>query len=239
MKLNQSFFGIAPKAFKAIDVNLAGNKPSSMVNSQVPVSTEHKGIIASKFISIDNGAASYSLYGHLKDRLSAYVFNHLNLNNTISLEDSEDWNFVKSAPAAFSLTSAAKICFIKFYLATQKFISIFGIGNSRDPDKVNRLKYRRITKINLLGYLSGRYFKFKELYNPKPFFIRYFKLIKPSRSKIMELISTALTVVSFIRNSIDFIALTPGAKNMAFFPAVFSKEQTGFIFSFTDEFKCI
>jgi hypothetical protein len=74
-----------------------------------------------------------------------------------------------------------------------------------------------------LGYLSGRYLKLKQFYYPKPPFIRYFDLIKPSAGKVMKLISTALTAVPFIRNSVGFIAPTRYAKNIAIFQQFFLK----------------
>jgi len=239
MKLDNSFFCITPEALKAVNVNLASGKSLLMIKPQMPVSTKHQSIIASEFISIHNRTPSYSFHRHRQKRFSRNILDNFNQNSPVSLENSEYRNLIISPSASLSFTSSSKIRFIKFYLAIQKILCLLGIGYNSNPDNGNSFKNRWIAQLNLLGYLSGRYLKFKQLYYPKPLFIRYFNPVKPSASKVMKLISTALTAVPFIRNSVGFIAPTRYAKNIAIFPAIFSKIKPCSIFCFTEVFKCI
>lgn len=239
MKLYKPLFSITPEALKSIDVDLAYGEAFAMVNPQMSVSAKHKGIIAFEFIGIHNRTSSDGFYCHLQNRFGSHIFKNLNLNNTVPLQNTENRDFIKGSPATFAFTFAAKIGFIKLYLAIKKIWRIYGISYNGNPNKSNCLKNSRIAQFNLLGYLSGRHLKFKELYNPKPFLIRYLKPIKPSAGKVMELIAAPFAPVSFTPYSVDFIAPAPCAKNMAVFPAVSFKIKTCFIFGFPYEFKCV
>jgi len=223
MKFHDSFFSIAPKAFKPINVHFASRESFLMVDLQMSIATKHKGIITPEFIRVYNRASSYGFNRHRQKRFSCNILNHFNQNSAVSLENSEYWNLVISSPSSFAFTSSTKITFIQFYLAVQKILRLLGIGYNSNPDNCNSLQNRWIAQLNLLCYLPGRHLKFKQFYNPKPLFIRYLDLIKPSASKVMKLISTAFTPVSFIRNSIGLIAPTRYAKTLRFFQQFFLK----------------
>ena len=78
MKFHNSFFGITPKAFKPVNVNLACGNSFLVINSQMSVSTEHKGIITPEFISVKNRTSSYRFNRHPQKRFSRNILNNFN-----------------------------------------------------------------------------------------------------------------------------------------------------------------
>jgi len=67
MKVDKSFFSIAPKTFKAIDVHPPTIKSFVVVDLEMSISTENKAIAASKSISINNRTTPYDLDNQIKD----------------------------------------------------------------------------------------------------------------------------------------------------------------------------
>lgn len=237
MELGKSFFSIAPEAFKAIYIDLAGRKTLCMVYSQVPVTTEHKGIVASEFIRVDYRAALYGLDSHVQDSFGRDIFNYLDFHHAVSLEDAKDGYFASSAPATFALASSTKVGLIEFYLSVQHFLWLTTLSKDSHSQNVSGLEHCRITESCLLSNFSGRDFNLEELNDPKPFFVRDSQLVNPPSREVVEGIFTPLTAISFTSDSIDFIALTSCAKNVAIFRTKFFKEHPGPILCFTNEFK--
>jgi hypothetical protein len=94
-----------------------------------------------------------------------------------------------------------------------------------------------ITQTGLLGYSVCRYLKFKELDDPEHCFERNTNLVNPSSGEVMERTSASFAAVFFISQPVNSVAVTTAAKNMAFFPALFSEKQPCPIFTFTYEFE--
>jgi hypothetical protein len=94
-----------------------------------------------------------------------------------------------------------------------------------------------ITQTRLLGYSVCRNFKFKELYYPEHRFEWNPNLVNPTSGKVMERISAPFAAVLFTSQTINSVAVTIAAKNVAFFPALFPEKKTCPIFSFTYEFE--
>ena len=55
--LCEPLFCIGPEAFQAVDVDFAGGKPLAMVDAQVSVTTEHKSIVASEAVGVNDGSS--------------------------------------------------------------------------------------------------------------------------------------------------------------------------------------
>ena len=174
MELNKSFFSITPEDFKTINVHFTRGKHFTMINPQMSIATKHKCIVAFKFIGVYDRAASDSLNSHIKDRFCSNILNDINLNHPVSLQNTEYRDFIIGTSTPFALTSTTKICLIKLYLTIKKFLGILIACYNGLSNNIYRLMYRWITKLYLLGYLSCREFKFKKLYYPQPFLIRYF-----------------------------------------------------------------
>jgi hypothetical protein len=83
----------------------------------------------------------------------------------------------------------------------------------------------------------SRDIEFKELNNPQQFLKWNSALPNPSIRKVMEGVSASFTPIFFAFQTIDFIAVTIAAENMAIFPAEFPEEQSGPVFRFPYEFK--
>ena len=239
MEFNQSFFSITPEAFKSINIYFTRGKYFTMINPQMPITTKHECIIAFKFIRVNNRSAPYGFNSHGKYRLCGNIFNNIYSDYPVSLEYSKYRNLIPGTSTSLTLASASKICFIKLYFTMKRFLGVFIARYYSKPNKIYRFMYRWITQFNLLRYLSCRYLKFKKLNYPEPLLVWYFNPIKPSITKVMERISTTFTSISFVNNSIYFIAITSCAKNMAIFPAIFLKKQTSLVLCFAYIFKCI
>jgi len=236
MKLNDPLLSITPESFETVDIDFSRRKPFLMINSEMPVTTEHKGIIAFEFIRIHNRSSSDRLNSHIQKRLSSNILYNLNPNSTISLVNTEDRNFSSCPSASLSLPPSSKVSLIKFDLPFEKSFPIL-VSKYRKPDNSYRLKNRRITQPNLLSYFPCRKFYFKELYNPEPLLIGYIKLIKPSIREIMKGISAPPTTISFTPNPVDFSASTTYTKNRAFSPTRFSEKKSRSVFRFSNKFK--
>src|SRR4030067_2379069 len=120
MKFHNSFFGITPKAFKPVNVHFACGESFLVVNSKMPVSTEHKGIITPEFISVYNRTSSYRFNRHRQKRFSRNILNNFNQNSPVSLENTEYRDFIISSPSSLAFASSAKIAFIKLYFTGKK-----------------------------------------------------------------------------------------------------------------------
>ena len=111
---DQSLFGIAPEAFKAVDVHFATWKPFFMIDFQVPVTAAHQRVIASEFIGINDRPSAYGFNGEVEQGIGRDIFNHFDLYNPITLQNAEYRDFVEGPTATFAFASATKIGFVQF-----------------------------------------------------------------------------------------------------------------------------
>lgn len=230
MELYKSFFCIAPKALKSVNVYLASSKALSMVNLKVPVSAKHKGVIDSKFVSIYNRTTLDLLYGHIKDCISTDIRDNLYLDNTISLEDTKDRNLVFGTPTTWSFAPTTKIGLIRLYFTFKEFL-FFLIGKYSSSYDGSSPQGSRIGYIYLLGNPSCREFQFKEFNYPQPLKRADFKSCYPATSKIREPITTSLTAISMVWYSIYSSCLARYAKFLMIFPTRVYKIPFCFTFS--------
>ena len=79
----------------------------------MPVSTEHQGIVASELIGIDNGAVADGLDHPIQQALGRHISNPFDLDDAISLENSEDGDLSGRASPSFALASASEVGFIQ------------------------------------------------------------------------------------------------------------------------------
>jgi len=62
MMLDHSFLGKTPETLNTVDVDLSLFEPVTMIDAQMLIATEHKRIISSPLIGVDNGASTHLLY---------------------------------------------------------------------------------------------------------------------------------------------------------------------------------
>src|SRR3989304_1596939 len=237
MELNKSFFSITPEAFKTINVYFTGCKQFTMINPQMSITAKHKRIIAFKFISVNNRATPNGFNCHIKYRLSCNIFNNINPYYPVSLKNTEYRNLIPGASTTFTLASATKVCLIKLYLTTKKIMGILIACYYSSSNNGYSFMYRWVTQLNLLCYLSCRYFKLKEFDYPEPLLIWYFNPIYPSITKIMKCISATFTTIFFTYNPIYLTSRTSCTKNKAIFPTVFLEKQPRLILCLPYYFK--
>lgn len=235
VELGKPFLSIAPKPFQAININFACCKSFSMIDSQMAITTEHQGVVATKFIGVNDSASPHHLHGLIQQTFSSDVLNHRYLDFSVSLEDTEDGNLTCCSPTTLTLTTASEIGFIKFYLTGEPEIT-FG-SQQGFPDKVTYSQDGRIAQANLGGHLMSGDIEFKELDDPQQLFKRNTASSNPPIREVMKGVSAAFATEFLAFQTIDFIAVTITAENMAVFPAEFPEEQSGPVFCFPYEFK--
>ncbi len=100
--LNQLFLGIAPKAFKTIDIDFPIGK-FFMVNPEMFISTEHKGIIAPKLNLDTHAPSSNHLNSQVKQGFCCDILDDFCLNITAPfLKEPEYRDFVVDSTIDFS-----------------------------------------------------------------------------------------------------------------------------------------
>ena len=237
VELDQSFFGEGPETFQSIDINFSARVSFFMVDSQVAITAEHQRVIAAEFIGVDDRSATNRFDRHIQQRGRRDVFDDVDLDYAISLQNAENRDFMGSSPATLTLPLSSEVRFVHFDLAAQKIVGFGSVGHDRLSNHGDRFESRGITKADLLGYLAGRDFEFKELDDPEPGLGRDFDFIKPATGEVVESKSAALTTELFVADSIDFIAPTTTAENVAVFPAEFAQITSRPIFRVNNEFK--
>ena len=236
MKLSEPLLRIAPEPLKAVNIDLAGREPLPVVNPQMAIAAKHQRIISPELIGIDDRPPTYHFYGHIHQRFGAHVLNHLDLDDAISLENTEDGRLAGGAPASFSFTSSTEVTLVDFDLSGKKVV---GVTEQRHPDDGDGLEDRRIAQSHLLSHLSRGDLDLKELDDPEPLLKRNLDQIYPPSREVVEGVPAPLTAVSFIENSIDFSAPATCTKNEAIFYTRFFKEQSRFFLGFPYELECL
>jgi len=237
MMLNQSLFGIAPKTFKAINIDFPSRKSLGMINFQMPVSTEHERIIASKFIGIHNAPSSNSLNCKVQNRICGYIFQNVHLHDTISFQYSKHRDLISRTASSGTFSFSSKICFINFDFSFKEVIGSFISSDNGHSYQMDSFQHRGVTEFNLLSNSPSRNLKLKQLHYPEPLLMRDPQLTNPSSGEIGKGIFTPTAPIALPPQSIDSIAPTSYAETAVSFPTQFYKEQPCSIFASDKCFK--
>lgn len=239
MEFSESFFGKTPEAFQAIDIDFSTGEDFSMIHSEMTVSAKHQGIVSPEFVRVNDRSSADGFDSHVQQTFSGDIFHYMHLDDAVSLQDTENRDFPGRSSSSFTLTTTAEIAFIHFDLSSQKRITHPALVSkkNRQADDMAPLENGRIAEPDLLRYFPRRYFEFEEFDNPKPFLERNMEPVDPSIREVVKGVATPFTSIPFALNSVDPIAPTSTAKNMAFFPAIFLQEKTGLVLRFPYKFK--
>ena len=218
MMFYQSLFSITPETFQAVNINFASGKFPKMIDFQMPVSTTHQSIIASKFICINDGASSDCFNGKVEQSFCTDILNNFNPDDAIPFKDTENRHFSGSASTSIAFSSAPKIGFIQFDFSSKQMIAAGVAGHYSHPDHIDCFEDSRITEANLLVDFPGREFQFKELNNPKPVSATNPDFVHPASGEIMESIFTTFTSKPFASDSVNFVTATSTAETTVVFP---------------------
>ena len=193
MELDQALFGEGPEAFQSIDVNFSARVSFFMVDSQVAIAAEHQRAIAAEFIGVDDRSTTNRFDRHIQQRGRCDVFDDVDLDHAISLQHAENRDFMGSFPTTLALPFSSEVRFIHFDLAAQKIVAFGSVGHDRLSNHGVRFESREIARADLLGYLAGRDFEFKELEDTELGLGRDFEFIKPAAREVVESESAALS----------------------------------------------
>jgi len=236
VEFNQSLLGITPESFEAINVHLARREAFTMIDPKMPITTEHKSIIASELIRVHDRSATDRFDGHAEQRLSRNVSHDFHLDRPVALQYAENRHFPSCPAATFPFAPTTKVTFVQLDLASEKQFRILTGKNGESNDR-DCLQDRGITQPHLLSYLPGRDFELKELNDPQPLLERDVQLIDPSIREVVECVLASFASVSSADDSIYFSASAACTKNRAIFPTRFSEKKSCPVVRFRYEFK--
>ena len=165
MVLDQPLFRPTPKAFEAVDVDLAIGEPGLMVHRQMSISTKHQCIIRFVFVSIYQAATPNFFRRDAKQRRGLDVRNRLDINVSITLKYPKNRDFPGRTATSLALAFAAKVRFVELDFTSKEDVRIVGVGEDRMSNRHNRLVGRVVRKVHLLSDLACRKLKLKELYD--------------------------------------------------------------------------
>jgi len=237
MKLDDPLFGITPESLKAVNVDLPSSKSLSVVDSQMPVSTEHERVIASKLVRIHNRTSSYRFDGMIENFLCGHIPHNFNFNNPFSFKDAKDRDFVPGSSSSFALASSSEIGLIGFDLSLQQYLTINTVGSDSLAYNLEGLQHSRVGETYLYRRLPGRHLQFKELDEPQPVLTGDGEFPDPSPGEVSKLIPAPTTAISSTSDSIDLFASTMCAKNTAIFSTQLCKIPLSRFFSLYKGFK--
>lgn len=233
VELCESFLGITPEAFQAVNIDFSICEPSFVVYPQMTVSTEHQCVVSSEFIRVDDRAPSNYFNGFGQKTFGRNIFNDRHGHLPFSLENSEYGDLSSGPSSSFTFSASAEVRFVHLNLPVQESF-LLGEGH---PKTMTGSQNSRVAQSSLLSDPIGRDFQFKELDDPQESFKGEAELPDPSLGEVMKGNSTSFATVFFTLQTIDSIAPTTAAENMALFPAVFPEKKTGFILCFPYELK--
>ena len=134
-----------------------------MVHIQVPISAEHQTIIAFELVCVNHTAPADLLRCETQQCFGRNIGNHRYLNDTVSLQNSEDRHFPGSTPAPFPLASAAEVALVDLDLSVQQPFGTSGMTQDRQTDGADSPINSPVRQSHLLGHLPDGYFQLKEL----------------------------------------------------------------------------
>ena len=207
MELNDPLFRITPETFKAVHIDLSSGEPLPMVNPEMPVSTEHEGIITAELVRVHNKTSSYCFNGMVQNLLCRNVSQNFHLYHPLPLQDAENRDLVPGTSAPCPFTSASEIGLISLDLPLEERITIDTLGCDSHANNLEGLQDRGIRCSQLQRCLPCRDLQFKELYEPQPPFAREVEFPDPSPREVSKLIPTMSTEIPSLPDSVDFSVL--------------------------------
>ena len=135
MEFDQSFLGETPKAFEAINVHFARREAFPMIHSKMPITTEHKSIIASELIRVHDRSATDCFDGHAEQGLGRNVSHDFHPDRPIALQDAENRHFPGCSTATLPFAPTTKVTFVQLDLASEKQFWILTDKNGESDDR--------------------------------------------------------------------------------------------------------
>jgi len=135
MVFNQSLLCITPETFHPVDKELSIRKPSLMVNPEVLIPTEHKGIIAPKFVRVNNTPSPHHPHCQIEQGLCCDILNHLYFNNPIPLQNAEYRHFIERPASSLPLSSSPEVRLIYLDLPFKEGLRLSIMREDSQPDQ--------------------------------------------------------------------------------------------------------
>jgi len=184
----------------------------------MPIATEHQGVIAFEFIGINDRSAPDRFHGEIQKGSSLNVLDHLDLDDSVSLQDAENRDFAGSPTAPFAFAPASEIGLVKFDFALEEFIFPCRAAGNSHPDHIKGFEHRGITQGGLLGDFPGRQFQFKEFDDPQPLLETDSQTVDPSSREVMKSIFATFAPQPLADNLIYCVAPASDAEMTVVFP---------------------
>jgi len=216
---DQSFLGIAPKTFQAVDVYLTTRKVFPVIDLQMTIPAKHQGIVDLILIGIDDASAADLCNGEPHNRSRFDVRQSLGLDTSIALKYPKYGHFSSRTSSAFPFSSAAEVRLIKLDFAAEQLGCVFGMSHNRHSQCCHRLQSSAISNAKLEGHLPGRHFQFEELDQTQPISATECTLINPTSAQVMKSIPAATAAPPSVPETVEFFSPAKGAKSLMVFEA--------------------
>jgi hypothetical protein len=217
--LYNTLLRITPKTLKSVDVYPPSRKILPMIDLKMTITTKHKGIIAFKFISIDNASPSHFFNSQIQHRLRSNIGDDLNEGSPLTLQDTENRDFSGCPSPPISFSSATKVGLINLYFTPKQHLRIFRVSHNRKTNSSNRLINSVIRQSHLDADLPCGKFQFKELDDSQPLTTGQVPAVYPAAAEIMKGISATVAPSSAVCHDIESSEATFGTKPLLVFPA--------------------
>ena len=225
MELHEPLLRVAPKAFEAVDVDLAGGKDLPVIQPQVPIAAEHQAVIAPELIRVHDTAPAHLLQGPIEQTLRRDIGHDVDLHAPPSLQDTEDGHLAGGAPSALALAPAAEVGLIQLDLALEQ--SWGGVRHERLPEHVAGLQRGRVAQADFAPDPARRDLQLKELDDPQPLDRADLAPAQPPPGPVAEGVATAFAPVAQPHGLVDAVAPATCAAFAPVFPHLFAQELPG------------
>lgn len=216
---DQPFLGITPEAFHAVNVHSTTREASPVIDFQMPIPTEHQGVIDLILVRIDDAPAANLRDGQLHDRPCFDVGQHLSPDTAIALKYAKDRHFPGSSTSSFSFSTAAEIGFIDLDFASQQPSSIIGMSHDSQAKCRYRSQCSSIGDAELKRDLPSRHLELEQFYQSQPISTTERSVIDPAAAEVMKGVSTSTAAPPSVAQSVEFFMPTKGAKSLMVFEA--------------------
>ena len=168
----QNMFRKAPKSFNAVNVvfRLSIDHGFRMIHAVV-LPEAFEGVVAPERVSVVDRTLPRFLPDNRHQLVFAYMLNDSRIHSSIAFQKAKNDAFASRATSPFSLASAAKVCLVKFYLASQLFSFKFRNMIDRLTESVVHSTHCLIVEIKITRETVRRLL-FIEASNDRNFFLQ-------------------------------------------------------------------
>lgn len=233
---HKALLGIAPETLQAINVDPSPAEMDGVVHLQVPVATEHEGVISMEPVGVYDAAPPDLGYGEAKQCFGFDVGYCTDKDLSVTFQDTEDRDFPTRSSSTSAFASSPKVGLVQFHFPTEEHSTAGSVGHNCQTENRDRLVSGGVRDSQLGSELTGRDLQFKKLEQPEPLAGRQVSGIDPAAAEIVEGVGAVGAATAPVRQVIEFTAPTTRAETLLVFPAKSQQVTEGISFRFNQLF---